>query len=49
MLAAILLGLWLGMKIDAWMGNETPVFTAISILLFLFASLYLTIISLPKQ
>ncbi|MFC2125573.1 AtpZ/AtpI family protein [Bacteroidota bacterium] len=49
MLASILIGLWLGMKVDEWMGNETPIFTAISILLFIFASLYLTIKSLPKQ
>jgi len=49
MLAAILLGLWIGMKIDEYMGNNTPVFTAISTVLFIFASLYLVIKSLPKS
>jgi F0F1-type ATP synthase assembly protein I len=49
MLAAILLGLWIGMKIDEYMGNKNPVFTAISTVLFIFASLYLVIKSLPKS
>ena len=49
MIAAILLGLWIGMKIDEYMGNKTPVFTAISTVLFIFASLYLVIKSLPKS
>jgi len=49
MIAAILLGLWIGMKIDESMGNKTPIFTAIFTLLFIFASLYLIIKSLPKS
>jgi len=49
MIAAILLGLWIGMKIDDAMGNDTPVFTAITTVLFLCAILYLTIRSLTKS
>jgi F0F1-type ATP synthase assembly protein I len=49
MIAAILIGLWLGMKTDQWLNLKYPVFTAIFILLFIFASLYLLIRSLPKS
>ena len=49
MIAAILLGLWIGMKIDDVMGNKTPVFAAITTLVFLLATLFLIIRSLTKS
>jgi len=49
MIAAILLGLWIGMKIDDAVGNDTPVFAAIVTVLFIFAILYLTIRNLTKS
>lgn len=49
MVAAILIGLWIGMKIDKLLGNKTPIFTAITTVLFIFASLILIIKSLPKS
>lgn len=49
MLAAILIGLWLGMKTDAWLGMEQPVFTIIFILTSIIASLFILIRGLPKS
>ena len=49
MLAIILLGLWLGLKTDHWLGMKQPVFTAVFILAFLIISLYLLIRSLHKS
>jgi putative Mn2+ efflux pump MntP len=49
MIAAILLGLWIGQKIDNAMGNDTPVFTAITTVTFLLAILILVIRSLTKS
>jgi F0F1-type ATP synthase assembly protein I len=49
LIAAILLGLWIGMKIDDAMGNKTPVFTAITTVVFLLAALFLIIRSLTKS
>jgi hypothetical protein len=37
------------MKIDDALGNDTPVFTALTTLIFLLAILYLTIRSLTKS
>ena len=48
LIAAILLGLWIGMKIDDALGYETPVFTAITTVVFLIASLFLIIRTLTK-
>ena len=48
MAALILLGYWLGGKIDKWLELSIPVFTIILILLFLF-SFYSLIKSLPKD
>jgi F0F1-type ATP synthase assembly protein I len=49
MIAAILLGLWIGMKIDDALDNEKHVFTAITTLVFLLATLFLIIRSLTKS
>jgi len=49
MIAAILLGLWIGTKIDDALGNETHVFTALTTLVFLIATLFLIIRSLTKS
>jgi F0F1-type ATP synthase assembly protein I len=48
LIAAILLGLWIGMKIDDALGYETPVFTAITTVVFLIATLILIIRTLTK-
>ena len=49
MAALILLGYWLGTKIDKWFDLSIPVFTIILILLFLSVSFYSLIKSLPKD
>lgn len=49
MIALILLGFWLGRKIDGWLELSTPVFTIVLILVFLSLSFYSLIKSLPKD
>ena len=49
MAALILLGYWLGSKIDKWLDLSFPAFTISLILLFLFISFYSLIKSLPKD
>jgi ATP synthase protein I len=49
MAALILLGYWLGSKIDTWLDLSFPAFTISLILLFLFISFYSLIKSLPKD
>ena len=49
MIAAILLGLWIGTRIDNALENETHVFTAVTTLVFLLATLFLIIRSLTKS
>ncbi|NJN25996.1 MAG: AtpZ/AtpI family protein [Cyclobacteriaceae bacterium] len=49
MAALILLGYWLGGKLDKWLEFTIPVFTIILILLFLSVSFYSLIKSLPKD
>lgn len=45
----ILLGYWLGSKIDSWLDLSFPAFTIILILLFMALSFYSLIKSLPKE
>ena len=49
MVALILLGFWLGRKIDSWFELSIPVFTIVLILVFLSLSFYSLIKSLPKD
>ncbi len=49
MAALILLGYWVGGKIDAWLGLRIPVFTIILIVTFIVLSIYSLIKSLPKD
>lgn len=49
MAALILLGYWLGSKIDKWLDLSFPAFTIILILTFLSVSFYSLIKSLPKD
>ena len=49
MAALILLGYWLGGKIDKWLDLSIPIFTIILILVFLSLSFYSLIKSLPKD
>ncbi len=49
MAGLILLGYWLGSKIDSWLDLSFPAFTIILILLFLSLSFYSLIKSLPKE
>lgn len=49
MAALILLGYWLGGKIDKWLSLSFPAFTIILILVFLSLSFYSLIKSLPKD
>ena len=49
MAALILLGYWLGQKIDGWLDLKIPVFTIVLILAFLVTSFYSLIKSLPKD
>lgn len=45
----ILLGYWLGSKIDSWLDLSFPAFTIFLILLFLLFSFFSLIKSLPKE
>ena len=49
MAALILLGYWVGGKIDAWLDLRIPVFTIILIVTFIVLSIYSLIKSLPKD
>jgi ATP synthase protein I len=49
MLAAVLIGVWLGVKTDHWLGMKYPVFTIIFIILSIISSLLILIRSLPKS
>jgi hypothetical protein len=49
MLAAIGLAVWMGIKLDTWMGNKFPFFLMILLLLAIFATIYVTIKRLPKD
>lgn len=49
MAALILLGYWLGGKLDKWLDLSIPIFTIILILVFLSLSFYSLIKSLPKD
>ena len=40
LLALILIGVWLGGKLDAWQGNEKPIWTAVLSLVFVCAGMY---------
>ncbi|CCH55647.1 hypothetical protein BN8_04923 [Fibrisoma limi BUZ 3] len=48
MLGTIGLGVWGGMKLDEWQGNERPIWTIVLSLTAIGASLYLFIRQLPK-
>jgi membrane protein DedA with SNARE-associated domain len=49
MAALILLGYWVGGKIDAWLELRIPIFTIILIVVFIVLSIYSLIRSLPKD
>jgi hypothetical protein len=49
MLGTIGLGVWGGLKLDEWQGNENPIWTIVLSLLAIGGSLYLFIKGLPKQ
>lgn len=49
MLGTIGLGVWGGIKLDEWQGNQKPVWTLVLSLFAIGSSLYLFIRSLPKQ
>ena len=49
MAALILLGYWLGNKIDKWLDISFPAFTIFLILFFMSLSFYSLIKSLPKE
>ncbi|HMG15192.1 MAG TPA: AtpZ/AtpI family protein [Saprospiraceae bacterium] len=49
MLATILLGWWIGKKLDEYLEYHKPVFTIILILLFCFISLWRVVNSLNKD
>ncbi|MCX6216892.1 AtpZ/AtpI family protein [Spirosoma sp.] len=49
MLGTIGLGVWIGMKLDAWQNNHRPVWTIILSLTAIGASLYLFIRQLTKR
>ncbi|WP_128547685.1 AtpZ/AtpI family protein [Larkinella soli] len=48
MLGTIGLGVWGGVKLDEWQGNEKPLWTIVLSLVAIGASLYLFIRGLPK-
>ena len=48
-LAAIFLGIWGGMKLDAWLNLQYPIFTIVLAMLTLLGSIYYLIKSLPKS
>jgi hypothetical protein len=45
----LLIGYWIGKKIDSWAGIGFPVFTIFFLLLFLSLSFYSLIKNLPKN
>jgi F0F1-type ATP synthase assembly protein I len=49
LLAAIALGVFVGIKLDKWTGTRTPWFGVVGSLLGIFAGLYLFIKRLPKN
>ena len=49
MAALILLGYWVGGKIDTWLELKIPIFTIILIVVFIVLSIYSLIRSLPKD
>ena len=49
MAALILLGYWLGGKIDSWLNLRIPIFTIILIVTFIVLTIYSLIKSLPKD
>ena len=49
MAALILLGYWVGGKIDSWLELSIPIFTIILIVTFIILSIYSLIKSLPKD
>jgi hypothetical protein len=49
MLFIILLGVWGGIKIDAWMVLQFPVFTILFSILSVFGAIYLVIRDLIKK
>ncbi|GAB3313882.1 hypothetical protein GCM10027299_01350 [Larkinella ripae] len=49
MLATIGLGVWGGIRLDEWQGNQKPIWTLVLSLFAIGSSLYLFIRSLPKQ
>ena len=49
MAALILLGYWVGGKIDGWLNLRIPVFTIILIVTFIILSIYSLIKKLPKD
>ncbi len=48
-LAAIFLGIWGGMKLDAWLNLKYPIFTLVLAMVTLLGSIYYLIKSLPKS
>jgi Na+/glutamate symporter len=49
MAALILLGYWVGGKIDGWLNLKIPMFTIFLIVAFIVLSIYSLIKSLPKD
>jgi F0F1-type ATP synthase assembly protein I len=49
MIATILLGLWIGSKVDEWINSSVPIFTISGILLAIVGSLVALIKNLPKS
>lgn len=48
LLITIAIGVWIGMKIDQYLGNKQPWAAIVCALLFIIAGLYIFIKSLPK-
>ncbi len=49
MLAAILLGVWLGMKLDQWLGFKYPIFTIVLAFLMLLGGMYYLVKSVSQN
>lgn len=49
MIVIILLGLWIGQKLDQWVQTSTPVFTVISVLTAIIGSLIVIIINASRS
>ncbi|WP_343031382.1 AtpZ/AtpI family protein [Xanthovirga aplysinae] len=49
MMATISIGVWGGIKIDEWMGNEFPIFTVVFSLLAIVGAIVSVIKSLPEE